>query len=376
MTESIENEFEGMRPYRDDEIPAAMSRIAADEHFPLLAGFVFPELTISECADYIRGFKTVNDFQVGVMKRVNERIIASSAASLTCEGIDLLDPSCRYLFVSNHRDIMLDACFLQYCLYLHGHETTEITFGSNLMGLQIVDDIGRSNKMFRVERGGSMREFYKSSLLLSKYIRYCIGPKRQSVWIAQRNGRTKDGLDKTEPGLMKMFTLSAPKLHPAEALAELNIVPMSISYEWEPCDALKAAELYQSQSGPYVKKPGEDLNSILTGIRSPKGRVQIGLSAPLALKDFAPVAKLDSAAFMAAAARIVDERIRATYRLFPNNFIAADLLSGSEAHSDRYSPEEKEAFLSHLECINAYPAPQRPGLRELMLGIYANPLVS
>ena len=164
-------DFEPMRPFRDDEIPAVMRRICNDAHFPLIAKWVYPEKNAEEVKDILYEFTDIRDFQVETMRRVNERILNTTTDGLTCDGFDNLDKDKRYLFISNHRDIMLDACFLQYLLWQNGHETSEITFGSNLMGLQIVDDIGRANKMFKVERAGSMREFYKSSLQQSMHYR-------------------------------------------------------------------------------------------------------------------------------------------------------------------------------------------------------------
>lgn len=188
------------------------------------------------------------------MRCVNEQVISRSITSFTYNGIEKFSSENKYLFISNHRDIMLDACLLQYVLYKNGHETSEITFGANLMQGQLVTDIGKSNKMFKVERpGNNPREFYAASFHLSEYIRYVLTRKRESVWIAQRNGRTKDGIDRTDQGLIKMLGMSyhSDKI---DALAELNIVPVAISYEWESCDILKAMELYASKNTKYIKK--------------------------------------------------------------------------------------------------------------------------
>lgn len=218
MTDT-DTRFDDMRPYRDAEIPAAMRRITASEAFPLLASYVYPELTVDEARERLNAFRTIDDFQLDTMRHVNEQVIKRSITQLTFGGLEHIDMGQRYLFVSNHRDIMLDACLLQYILVINGHETTEITFGANLMTHPTVVDVGRSNKMFRVERpGGSLREFYRSSLHLSEYIRHTICERRQSVWIAQRNGRTKDRRDATDPGLVKMFCMS----HTADKISALR----------------------------------------------------------------------------------------------------------------------------------------------------------
>ena len=365
--------FDDIRPYRDDEIPAAMQRIAASEYFPLLASYVFPATPVDEVREFVLSFRTIYDFQAGVMARVNEQVIERTTTSFTYGGIELLDPAKNYLFVSNHRDIMLDSSLLQYVLHKNGLRTTEITFGANLMSTPLVIDIGKSNKMFRTERGGNMKEFYKQSLYLSQYIRYVITEKGESVWIAQRNGRTKDGNDATDQGIIKMFAMSRSGSR-AESLAELNIVPVAVSYEWESCDILKTLELYQSRSAKYVKKSGEDLNSILTGIMQPKGRVHIEVCRPITLGELQPFDDLAAAEFNRKAAALLDERIYEKYLLTPNNYIAWDLRSGGQRFADRYTAAEKEAFMAHLSKLDAYAEFDRGALREIMLGIYANPI--
>ena len=232
---------------------------------------------------------------------------------------------------------MLDASLLEYWLDKNGFDTTEITFGANLMVNPLVVDIGKSNKMFRVERpGGSIRDFYERSCHPSRYIRHAIKEKKQSVWIAQRNGRTKNGMDQTDQGIIKMFCMSEP-MDKIRAIADLHIVPVSVSYEWEPCDVLKTLELYESQFTKYTKKPGEDLNSILTGITQQKGRVHFEICEP--------ITKAELSNFYDMTNHDYHHRLWSAHRqthclglpLFPNNYIAYDLRYGSSRFSDRYS---------------------------------------
>ena len=205
------NKFDDIRPYNEKEFPEAMKRIAASTSFPLLASYVYPDEPIEAVRQRIASYQNVYDFQTQTMRRVNERVIADSISAFTCDGIGRLSRDSNYLYVSNHRDIMLDSSLLQYYLVTQGFDTTEITFGANLMSSQLVIDIGKCNKMFKVERpGGNIKDFYRSSLHLSEYIRHTILEKRQSVWIAQRNGRTKDGIDTTDQGIVKMFCMSRP----------------------------------------------------------------------------------------------------------------------------------------------------------------------
>lgn len=369
--------FDDIRPYYDSEIPAAMKRIADAPLFPVLASFVFPDRPLEEVRDLVRSFSNTYEFQSGVMYHANRKIIDNSIDEFTYGGLENIDKDRRYVYLSNHRDIMLDASLLQNVLVDNGLDTAEITFGANLMQGELVIDIGKSNKMFKVERpGGSIREFYKASKHLSDYIRHAITEKRQSVWIAQRNGRTKDGLDHTDQGIINMFRMS----HDGDkvtSLAELGLLPVSVSYEWEPCDVLKTLELYARGKGPYVKKEGEDLNSILTGILQPKGRVHFQICKPLTEEDMMPFADLLSNDFNKHVASLVDQRVCAEYRLWPNNYIAHDILNGSIAYAGHYTPEQKNAFINHMSQLDEYaPSADLNELKTIFLKIYATPVDS
>ena len=369
-----ESKFDDIRPYYEEEIPEAMRRIAKSNAFPLLATYVYPDEPVEQVRQRIAGYRTIHDFQMEAMRMVNQRIIAQSITEFSCSGIERLRPDESYLYVSNHRDIMLDSSLLQYYLVTQGFDTTEITFGVNLMMNQLLIDIGKSNKMFRVERpGGSIKEFYQASMHLSEYIRHTITEKHQSVWIAQRNGRTKDGVDATDQGIVKMFCMSEPK-DKIKALGDLHIVPVSVSYEWETCDILKALELYQGQFAKYVKKPGEDLNSILTGILQHKGRVHFELCEPITEEELALYDDLTSNEYHKAVAQLIDSRIRPAYRLYPNNYIAHDLRYGSTRFSGFYTQEERDAFVSRLGRLDRYDTCDLDQLRDIFLGIYANPV--
>ena len=376
--------FEDIRPYYEEEIPAAMGRIASSREFPLLASYVFPERPVEEVAREVMGYTTVREFQLGVMYHANRQILQRSTTGFSVSGIEAsseesrsLSPEKNYLFVSNHRDIMLDASLMQNVLTDNGFDTCEITFGENLMQGQLVIDVGKSNKMFRVARpGGNAREFYRNSLLLSRYIRWTLTEKHQSIWIAQRNGRTKDGMDRTDQGIIKMFAMSYPG-NRIEALAELNIVPLSISYEWESCDVLKAIELYERRRGPYTKKPGEDLNSILTGITQQKGRVHLAFCEPVTSDHLRQLEDCAGGEFHKGVARMLDERICSAYRLMPNNYIAHDLRGGKDEFREMYSREEKEAFVGRMSILSLYKGKyDLDELTDIFLGIYANPIDS
>lgn len=371
--------FEDIRPYNDSEISSAMHRIVDNPYFPKLASFVFPRLSTDEIRKMVEGIDNIDDFQSKVMHQANQRIIEESISEFTYSGLERIDPQCYYLYVSNHRDIMLDASLLQSVFISNNLRTTEITFGANLMKGQLVIDVGKSNKMFKVERpGGSIKEFYKASKHLSDYIRMTLQDKKESVWIAQRNGRTKDGIDRTDQGIINMFRMSYDG-DKVKAISDLNIVPVAVSYEWEPCDLLKVIELYISNhhKGTYVKKEGEDLNSILTGIVQNKGKVHFSICEPITFADLTPYTDLQSSEFNRKVAGLIDKRICTEYVLMPNNYIAHDILNESDQYSSYYTNEEYERFIEHLASLNVYAdSCDVDEMKQILLGIYANPVDS
>jgi hypothetical protein len=365
--------FDDIRPYYESEISTAMQRIADDHLFPMLSSYVYPQRPVDEVRNELRHVSTVEEFQTKMMKSFNEQVIERSISDYSYDGLQFIDKNKSYLYVSNHRDIVLDSCLLQYALFTNGHATTEITFGANLMCTPLIIDIGKSNKMFRVERGGNMREFYRSSLHLSEYIRHTLTEKHESIWIAQRNGRTKDGNDATDQGIIKMFSMSRTDNRIA-SISELNIVPVSISYEWEPCDVLKALELYRSRDGKYVKSQGEDLNSILTGIFQDKGRVHISICQPITEDDLVGFANLPENEYHKKIATLIDDRIMSHYQLMENNYIAHDMLYGDNRFVDKYDEEQKGAFLHNMKYLEEYEIKEMNVLKQIFLGIYANPI--
>ena len=373
------NKFDDIRPYNPDEVPAAMQRIAESDGFPIVASYVFPDQDIKELRTMVANLKTTEEFQSKVMAQFNEQVIKRSISEFTVEGIDTLQKDVPYLYVSNHRDIVLDSSLLQYRLHSLGFQTTEITFGANLMCSPLIIDIGKSNKMFRVERGGTPKEFYRCSLHLSEYIRHVITEKHSSVWIAQRNGRTKDGVDKTDQGIIKMFGMSRND-DKIKSLAELNIIPVSVSYEWESCDYLKAFELYISRNQKYIKRPGEDVTSILSGITQPKGRVHFEICPKIREDELAAFDGLTANEYHQQVAQLIDQRIISHYRLWPNNYIAHDMLHGNNTYREYYTDVEKQLFIEHMAVLNQmaqleqYEVTDLDALYDIFLGIYANPV--
>jgi hypothetical protein len=284
-----------------------------------------------------------------------------------------LEPGKAYVFIANHRDILLDSAILQILLVEYGFETSEITFGSNLMISQFIIDIGKVNRMFTVYREGTRKEKLRNSLILSAYIRDTITRKKLSLWIAQRGGRTKNGSDKTETALLKMLSLSEKEKSFEENIRELNLTPLIISYEYEPCDDLKVQELYDSLEKSYVKKPGEDLNSILTGITQYKGRIHLEVGKPLdeELDGLGPESTGDRFNILRS---IIDSQVFRNYRLWPANNIAYDLLHNSFDRSSLYTKPQRDYFIGYLDRKLDSLHGDRPVLKKLFLELYANPV--
>jgi len=370
----MSTKFDDIRPYFDAEIPAAMQRIANSEYLKAMCDFVFPGKDVNEIKKLISSLTLIDDFQSKVMYPVNDRIIKTTIDHFSYSGLEFLDPKKKYLYVSNHRDIMLDSSLLQFLLFINGFPTSEITFGSNLMSSQLIIDIGKSNKMFKVTRGGNAREFYENSLRLSEYIRYAITEKGASVWIAQRNGRTKDGNDATDQGIIKMFCMSN-KHDLVKSIEELNIVPIAVSYQWESCDMFKTKELYRSLGGvKYVKQKDEDFISILTGVTQQKGNVHFSLCKPLEKEEYIDFANESPNQFYKNIANLIDKRIYENYKLWNTNYIAHDIRSGTNKYAAHYTSEEKELFLQRFNQIMNQVDGDKNIIRSIYLGIYANPI--
>jgi hypothetical protein len=369
-----EHKFDDIRPYHDKEINAAMKRLAADPALKAVASFVYPDVPVEHLQKMIQQIHTVNDFQVNIMHKAIHQIIKKTITHFTYSGFENIDPTKNYLFISNHRDILLDSGLFQLALVDNGFDTSEIAFGSNLLYSQFVVDIAKSNKLFKVERGGNTRDMYHNSVILSKYIRQTITSKNDSIWIAQRNGRTKDGNDSTDQGLLKMFDLSS-NVSIIESLSELNMVPISISYQWETCDAMKMLELYVSKTEKYVKAHDEDFKSILAGIRQFKGHVHIEITEPITNSDLQQFSGFDKNELFSAIAKMIDTRIHNHYHLWDTNYIAFDIEKDTTDYlNNKYTPEARLHFIQEMETkINSIEG-DKAELRKLYLGIYSNPV--
>ena len=376
MTEDI---YSDIRPYNDDEIPAALERIVNDPFFAPAVNFAFPDADMERIAEVVRTCKTVDQMQQRIMISIIKRIIDTSIDNFTWTGMENVEKGKGYLYISNHRDITLDSYLLQYTLFSNGFPTTATTLGDNLLRSQFIIDICRINRAVRVIRKTdeiSPREFLLNSQHLAEYIRLYIS-QGKSMWISQRNGRTKDGTDATDQGVLKMVSLSGSSDF-LENFSELNIAPIAISYQYEPCDIKKAIETtVQLMGGTYQKGKNEDVNSILYGIRMPKGDVNISICEPITREELEKCAELPKAEAYKTLKEIIDNRIYKHYKLHDTNYIAHDILHREKRYAEHYTPASFKAFKGRMAYAEArfmeYGLDLKTA-RKVYLGIYANPV--
>ena len=361
------------RPYNDSEVPVAIERIAENVLFPEIIKHVFPNRNCNEFINEFKKIKTVDEFQGKIMSYAIENVINQTVTNFSYEGIDNISNEKPSMLISNHRDIVLDSAMLQVLLHKNGLNTSEITFGSNLMHPQIVVDIGKLNKMFKIVRGGTVREIFINSQRVSEYMRHAITEKRQSTWVAQRNGRTKDGCDKTEVGVLKMFAMSS-KNDFVNNLNELNITPIAVSYEYEPCDFMKTREIYISRRQQYVKQAGEDLLSILNGIKQQKVSMNYSICKPITREELENCAKFSHSERFKVLAVIIDNRIYDGYKVFKTNYITHDILNKKSDFTDFYNQNDYEKFIAYMNDGLGQIDGDRKELQKIFLEIYANPI--
>lgn len=376
----MNEEYDKIKPYDDAEAVKALGRVSNHIMLPAISKYLFPELPSDTLRKLLKNVKSIEDFQYTVMTRVVSAILGKTTSGFTYSGIEnIMGTDRKFLAISNHRDIILDPAITQYVLFHAGIPMTEICVGNNLLSSKLVEDLMRSNRMITVIRGISARQLYLSSKILSSYIRSRITSGASSVWIAQREGRTKDGHDKTEQGLLKMFDMSGEKGF-CDNFKELNIIPLSISYEYEPCDAKKTRELYikQLNGGEYKKKHNEDLHSILTGIRQHKGHVHLTIGKPLSAEGIEEASKWTGNDRYQAIRGLLDKSIIENYHLYKTNYMGYDLMTGGNKYSDKYNAEDLKAFRKYVDhkLGKIEKRYQSDELRQIFYRIYGNPVLS
>lgn len=371
-------EFSDIAPFTDEEADAALTRLSNHPNTKWVSKFIFPDKPETFLGEVLRNIHTVDQFQSVVMAKAIQWVIDTSMTDFTYEGIENLQAlDGKYVAMSNHRDIILDPALVQIILQRNHLPETQICVGDNLLKFKSVELLIRSNRMIKVIRGISARELYLSSQLLSRYIRETVTSGTSAVWIAQRQGRTKDGLDTTEQGLLKMLDMSGTKDF-VENFKELNIVPMSISYEYEPCGIMKARELLISRTQKYVKGETEDLESIMTGIRQPKGHVHLTIGKPITEDEIHAASLCDKNDRYQQIRHVVDRRVIEGYKLWKTNYMAYDLVHETNKYAGEYTAGDMEAFKSYIarQFMRVEPNLNRQELTDIFLRIYSNPVLS
>lgn len=372
------SEFNDIAPFGDEDAAAALAKVSNHPAVPWVSKYIFPNQPETYLGNILRSIQTVDQFQSLVMSKAIEWVISTTVRNFSYDGLSKLQAiDGKYLAMSNHRDIILDPAFTQIILHRNNMPLTQIAVGDNLLTNKSVELLIRSNRMIKVIRGISARELYLSSQLLSKYIRETITSGTASVWIAQKEGRTKNGIDVTEQGLLKMFNMSGSGDFVKDFM-ELNIVPLSISYEYEPCDILKAREILISRTQKYVKTENEDLQSILMGIKQYKGNVHLNFGDPLTEEEIREASYCDKNDRFQLIRHAVDRRIISGYKLWKTNYMAYDIVNGGSKYADNYTPEEKAEFMKYIDgqLKKVEPTLDQNELKDILLHIYSNPVLS
>lgn len=375
----IPEQFDPIRPFEPDELPDVFDRLLQNEQFSSVLAYLYPDVPKEALAAKMHACKDNLDFQKTFCYGFLVQLLARLSKGCDID-IASLDTDNRYTFISNHRDIVLDSALLDKLLIDAGFNTTcEIAIGDNLLKLPWVKDLVRVNKSFIVERALSMREMLMASKRLSEYMHFVIAEKNDNVWIAQREGRAKDSNDRTQEAILKMMVMGGEGSI-IDRLKQLHLVPLAISYEYDPCDYLKAAELQARRDNPsWQKGPMDDVTSMQTGIMGYKGYIHYQCADCIdSHLDTIPADTPKTELFRLIADHI-DRQIFAGYRLYPNNYVALDLLHGDSAHADHYTADDKAQFEAYLKGQldkiemegkdDAY-------LREQMLKMYANPAIN
>lgn len=343
-----DKEFDDIRPLYDSEVKEAIEFLLNDKMFRAAVEPVVAPVSWDDFSKQMRGFNTIYDFQKNVIYNIILKFIKHNVKKIELLNPNEIDLNQSHTYISNHRDIILDAGLLNILLEEHGYETTEIAIGDNLLIYPWITTLVRLNKSFIVKRDIPVRQILQASQHLSEYMHKTIADKKQSVWIAQREGRAKDSNDRTQASMLKMLTL-ADRKNPLESLKALNIVPLSISYEYDPCDFLKAQEFQLKRDiEDFKKSKQDDLINMLTGIQGYKGNVCFRFCSPLNDKIDALSESQNRTTLLQEVADLIDREIYKNYDIYPINYIAYDILNNSDTFSSKYSAEEKDNFIAYV----------------------------
>lgn len=375
----IPEEFKDIRPFEPEELPEAIDRIFSSEQFRTILPYIFPEIPVEILHKKMKEVKNSMEFQRAFSYHFVYWVLNKTSKSVSFNS-DAIDKSKHFTFLSNHRDIVLDSAILDVLLIDAGFDTScEIAIGDNLLSLPWVKDLVRVNKSFIVERGLSPRQMLIASKRLSNYMHFVMSNKSENIWIAQREGRAKDSNDRTQEALLKMLTIGGEGSL-ADKLKEMHIVPLAISYEYDPCDYLKAMEFQLKRDNPeYKKSAQDDILSMQTGIMGYKGRIHYHCAECIDSFLESLDSELSKNDFYTVVAQHIDQQIHANYRLFANNYIALDLLENNNQYSNYYTHEEKQTFEDYITSqLNKIQIENKDEayLRERILTMYANPAIN
>lgn len=367
--------FDSIRPFYDTEVNDALSDVIQHPMMKALMNFSFPDVADEVWKEQLKRTHSIRDFQCNFIYQSARKILEKSSEGLTTSGFEHLEKNTSYLFISNHRDILLDTTLLNATLFEHGLVMTASAIGDNLVKKSFLKILAKLNRNFLVLRGLSPREMLQSSKLLSEYIKQLLLHENRSVWIAQREGRTKDGNDATNPGVLKMLGMASEDKNVMEYFKKIKIVPVSISYEYDPTDVLKMPQLMaEANNEIYVKEKNEDFQNILSGVLGQKKRIHIHIGKVIDSEIDTIVANEENAnKQVLGLAQTIDDAILTNYKLWPTNFIAYDILHKTNQYSHLYTENEKSLFERRLEMRIDH---DNPVLLEGFLSMYSNPVVN
>jgi hypothetical protein len=367
--------FDAIRPFYDSEINEALLNVIHHPMMKALMNFSFPEVADDVWKEQLRKTHSIRDFQCNFIYHSVKKVLEKSSEGLTTSGFENLEPNTSYLFISNHRDILLDTTLLNTALFEHGLVMTASAIGDNLVKKPFIKTLAKLNRNFLVQRGLTPREMLQSSKLLSEYIGNLLLHENRSVWIAQREGRTKDGNDATNPGVLKMLGMGSDEKNLMDYFKKIKIVPVSISYEYDPTDALKMPQLMaEANNEVYIKEKNEDFMNILSGAMGQKKGIHIHVGKVLDTELDAVIAENDNSnKQIVALAQLIDDSVLSNYHLWPTNYIAYDIVNKTNTYSHLYTDNEKSLFERRLEMrIDG----DNPIALQGFLAMYANPVAN
>mgnify|MGYP003538810240 CR=1 FL=1 len=369
------SKFDKIRPYYDAEVNDAIRASINHPMMKALMDFAYPNVEESVWKEQLLRTHSIRDFQINFAYHAIKKILEKSSGGLTTSGFEKLEPNTSYFFISNHRDIILDTSLLNVCLHEHGLVMTASAIGDNLVKKDFLLMLSKLNRNFLVQRNLSPRELLESSRLLSEYMYRLVSKENRSVWIAQREGRTKDGNDATHPGVLKMMAMASDEKNSMDFFKKVKIVPVSISYEYDPTDALKMPQLMaEANDEIYTKEKNEDFITLLSGIIGQKKRIHIHVGDVLDTElDVISQENDNTNKQVQALAQAIDDSILQSYKLWPTNYIAYDILNQSDFYKDFYTENEKSLFERRLEMRIGS---DNPVTRQGFLSMYANPVVN